>query len=342
MNTKSSTAQIKPSVKLLNISLMIDQFEPSGFQQAMLNVLGSANYRELHVRSENLYGNAIRLFLEFCPQIVFIQAQADRLIDRRLVSFFRRFGAFVINWTGDKRAEIPPWMLRLAPHVDCTAFSNFEDVKTLRRLGLNSDYLDIGYDSRIFNASGQLKQAAEIVFMGNNFGDSVFPLSGLRSKMVDFLYETYGNRFAAFGNGWSRSSGDLNDQPYVEAAVYRGAKIAINLSHFDCPGYNSDRLWRILGSGTMCISYRHLEMVTSCRENEHVAYFQNLEELKTQIDFFLLHETQRQEIASQGNLLAQHQHTFEHMVNQIIQIGASGKQCESDATQESGTPSSKR
>ena len=302
---------------------MVNPDNPSGFQRAMIELVGSDNYRELNPFDNKLEEKANIYFSDLRPQIVFIQAQCEDVIDPHMTRRFCENGAYVINWTGDKRKSIPRWMVDLAPYVSCTAFSNMDDVTEMRHQGFTSEYLDIGYDSAIYSPEGVTKDSPEIVFMGNDFGDNAFPMSKMRREIVQYLDANYGNRFGVFGRGWDNSKSNMNDFPIMQAATYRAAKVAINCNHFDCERYNSDRLLRILGCEAMCLSYKHREMEKDFEEGTHLAYFSNLNELGTKLNFYLEHEEDRRKIAKNGQLFVRNNCTFGNMVLNIFKLAES-------------------
>jgi len=305
--------------KILHIGLCVQPKPYNGFQQAFIDVVGEENYRDISTGLVNLNEKAKELFDSFNPDIVFMQIQSEFVIDLSLCKYMTDKGAKVINWTGDKRNETPKWMVELAPFVSVTSFSNMDDVNYMRSLGYKAEYLEIGYDPLIYSPIGDAYEMPEIVFMGNNYGAGHFPMSEFRIKMVEFLQKEYGNRFGVYGVGWQNGNGNYNHSQWEEAKAYRGAKIAINCSHFDSLNYNSDRLLRILGSGTACISYLHKAMDDTYKENCH--YFKNLDELKDCIDFMLDHRSVRNAMAENGNDFVLNNFTFKHMVENIINEG---------------------
>lgn len=305
-------------MKILHIGLCVQPKPYNGFQQAFIDVVGEENYREIATSDKDLNVNTLLLFNEFKPDIVFMQIQSPGIITHSVCQIMKDAGAFIINWTGDKRHEVPQWMIDLAPYVSLTSFSNMDDVNKMRSLGFESEYLEIGYDPLIYKPDGEALIMPEIVFMGNNYGRGYFPMSGFRIDMVDFLKTEYGNRFGVYGSGWAYGNGNFNHSQLEEAKAYRGAKIAINCSHFDSLNYNSDRLLRILGSGTACISYNHKGMNETYLDS--CAYFEDFINLKSHIDFLLTNTLDRMEISSLGNLVVKNNFTFKHQVENIIKF----------------------
>lgn len=303
-------------MKILHIGLCVQPKPYNGFQQAFIDIVGEENYREISTGDIRVNQKTIELVNEFKPDIIFFQIQSPYIITLETFLYCHKSGAFVINWTGDKRNEVPEWMIDCAHMVNITSFSNMDDVKYMRSLGFKSEYLEIGYDPEIYKPEGEALNMPEIVFMGNNYGRGYFPMSGFRIDMVDFLRQEYGNRFGVYGSGWAYGNGNFNHSQLEEAKAYRGAKIAINCSHFDSLNYNSDRLLRILGSGVSCISYNHRGMYDTYKDNV-AGYFMDFSELKKLIDLVLKHYDREQ---LSGESFVKNTFTFKHQVENIIKL----------------------
>ena len=306
-------------MKILHVGLCVQPKPYNGFQQAFIDVVGEDNYREISTGDSQVNEKTQCMIAMFKPDILFMQIQAPNIISIETCEYAKNSGCFVINWTGDKRHEVPQWMVDLAPYVNCTSFSNMEDVYKMRALGFKSDFLEIGYDPTIYTPIGETLQMPEIVFMGNNYGRGYFPMSGFRIDIVDFLKNEYGNRFGVYGSGWAYGNGNFNHSQHEEAKAYRGAKIAINVSHFDCDTYNSDRLLRILGSGVMCLTYEHINMKEIFR---NIPSFKDFNTLKQHIDFYLDDDYTRNHLATANNNFVKNFFTFKHQVENIINLAA--------------------
>ena len=308
-------------MKVLHLGLMVNPNGFSSFPHACRKVLGNENYRELQCSSDAAFNpNAIAIFNEFKPDLVFMQIQAENIIHAQTCEYFLNHGAKVINWTGDKRSVVPAWMVDLAPFVSITSFSNMDDVYAMRKLGYKSEYLEIGYDEEIYCPEGEVYPCQDIIFMANNYGAGFFPMSEFRIQIVQFLRNNYGERFGVYGAGWRDGNGNVNHSQHVEAKYLRGAKIVINCSHFNSERYNSDRLLRTLGTGAFCLSVKHNGMEQDYTDREHLAYFNTLDELRHRIDFYLTNEHERKRIAENGRNLVLNRNTFVHQVENIIKL----------------------
>lgn len=272
---------------------------------------------DIAVQQSNLNEEIIRVANQYKPDLTFIQIQ-DRGILREAIQALKANGSYIINWCGDIRHTLPQCYLEYAQFgVDLTCFSNMRDIENMRMFGFNVDWLQIGYSTEIYNTNGPVNHQADIVFFGNSF--SHFPLSGYRKDMVNELKKTYGNNFKAYGSGMPDGS-FMGNQP-GEAAVYRGAKIGINLSHFDSDRYSSDRLFRMLGCSICVLSHNYQGIEKDFDIGNELIVWNDFNQLKERINSLLSHEDgYRQLVAKQGHFKALQNFTFEAMGNEIINL----------------------
>lgn len=246
------------------------------------------------------------------PQVTFMQIQTPNIITPQAAISAMKYGK-VFNWTGDVRTPTPRWFFDIGKHITSTLFTNMHDVEVLKKAGIRSDYLQIGFPTKIFTPEGEKREEAEIIFMGNNVGG--FPLSEYRNKIVERLRNIYGNRFKAFGINYPNYSPETNQ--HEEAKIYRGCKIAINCSHFDYPRYSSDRIFRLMGAGAFCLSHNYKDIDKEFEVGKHLDVFNDIDHLINQINFYLLNEEKRKEIANNGCKLIHENYTWKHRIAEL-------------------------
>lgn len=187
------------------------------------------------------------------PDLVFMQLHGAP-VNLDGVRKLREAGSLVVEWFGDVRDPLPQSYVNNFPFVSVTACTNMPDVETMRGMGHDARFLQIGYDETIFNTTGPTDLSApDVVFLGSNYRGK-FPLSDARAAMVEAMQRAFGHRFKVYGKGWNPRAPYLNNEQ--EAAIYRGCKVAINFDHFDRPGFHSDRLLRAMACGAMVIDGR--------------------------------------------------------------------------------------
>lgn len=301
--------------KLMMIGLSANQNPANGLQKAFAKHF---EYRDINTNHPNLNYASLKIAEIFKPDIIFMQLQNDSIISTEIAQALKHTGAFIINYTGDVRQEIPSWYLEMAKHINLTVFTNYTDVYKMREDGFKSDFCELGIDPEIFCLEGSnISTVKPVVFFGNNYGSNKFPLSQERIAMVEYLKYKMPNEFAVYGTGWGNADGNINHSQTLEAEHYRGAKIAINISHFDYDRYSSDRLTRILGTGTFCLCKRFENCETRFGNDCHLVYWDTFEELERLISHYLMDDKNRNRIRLQGMELVHSNYTFENLAKNV-------------------------
>lgn len=250
---------------------------------------------------EKVNNKILELHKWFKPDIVFMQIQKAGVISNETAKVLTD-KSFTINWTGDVRYPLPNWFIDLGKNISITLFSNMKDVQLSRKQGINSDYLQVGYDPKLFNCDGLINKTPAIIFMGSNYINShSFPLSQYRIDLVRKLHEYYGDDFNVYGGNWEHfipNSRYLNRNE--ESIAYRSCKIAINLSHFDYGRYSSDRILRLMGSGAFCLSHNYKGIENDFKIKKHLDTWSNVDELITKINDYWSNDYKRELIAKEG------------------------------------------
>lgn len=273
--------------------------------------LGDVIYWDWSGRDRTFNQDIRALIDKHNPDLVWLQIQTPGIISVETAKYISS-KAKVVNWTGDVRLN-NDWFIQIGKHIHLTLFTNMNDVELMRRHGVKSEYLQIGFPDKIFTPVGKAKECPEIIYMANYTAG--FPLSNYRKQMVEFLKQKYGNRFAVYGNswGWGYSVPDQNE----EAKFYRGCKIAINLSHFNYSRYSSDRIFRLMGAGAFCLSHNYINIDKEFEIKKHIDIWDTLDELSFKIDYYLQNEQERKLIADQG---CKHVHKYNKWKNRIDQL----------------------
>jgi hypothetical protein len=267
----------------------------------------------------NLRRKSIETSAEFNPDITFFQLQNPDPYDGATVKQMR---GFKINWSWDVREPLPKWFLDVATGVDTTCFTNEYDVEQIRSCGFRADFLQNGFDADTFTPDGSmLENVPEIVFMGNHYDETYnFPLSDFREKMVRFLGDKYGSRFAVYGFGWNFRTDCFVHREQKEAAAYRTCKIAINVSHYELERYTSDRMFRMMGSGAFCLCKWYPGVEKDFVDGVHIKTWKTLDELHDLIEYYLQHPEERMQIAKTGCELVRSNYTLDNLVEKIIAL----------------------
>ena len=236
-------------MRILHIASGMPEFDTA------VRVLGYQSMRfELSDIWNSMAIGRLNATVEWRPHLVFLQAQRHMDGLNMLLDRYRANGSAIVSWTGDVREPIPSFHYDRAPHVDITAFASPRDAEEFAKAGHRSIHLLPGYDPAIYHDNEDNVRSG-IVFVGNDYGNR-FPLSLHRRRIVKALQESLTLRhvFVAYGRGFGQALLNGGD-----AGVYRRAAVAINVEHFDHPGYRSDRWLRIRACGVPMVDATRLD-----------------------------------------------------------------------------------
>ncbi len=249
--------------------------------------------------------------------VVFMQIQRSGVIDSETAKCLAE-NSLVFNWTGDVREDVSDYA-RISAEGVITLFTNMTDVEKIRSLGLQADYLQIGYDNAIYHNMG-LERNNDIVFCGNYYPNEKFPLSYDRVNTAKALSKEFGESFKLYGNGWEavgiKSLGWLNNQQ--EANVYNSCSIAISHSHFDYQQYFSDRLLREMACGALCLSHRYQDVEKDFQDMKHLVCYNDTADLIEKCYHYLGHREELERIAFLGQFRVSNSFNWDVVVNKFI------------------------
>lgn len=171
------------------------------------------------------------------------------------------------------------------------------------------------------------KYPHDIIFTGAKGYHREWPY---RPKLIEWLQSTYGERFGHYGNGgMAQVRGlELNN-------LYASAKIVIGdtlCKDFNYPWYSSDRLFEVCGRGGFLIypeisgletfyNPAQIEMLehNDITPGEIVFYrFDDFEQLKYKIDWFLNHDVQRNKTRIRAFEHTKREHTYTHRLTTLL------------------------
>ena len=184
-----------------------------------------------------------------------------------------------------------------------------EAIELYESLGLNWYYLPPGVVERecYMAEPSKAKYPHQIIFTGSKGYHPEYPY---RRELIDFLYKTYGKRFAHYGNdglGVVRQ-GALN-------SLYASAKVVIGDSCFGGKkDYVSDRLTEVVGRGGFIITPDIETLGLPVATYKHP----DLQDLKNKIDYWLEHEEERKELQQKCHEIVKKEHTYTNRAEQIL------------------------
>jgi hypothetical protein len=153
-----------------------------------------------------------------------------------------------------------------------------------------------------------------------------------RTKLINWLEDTYGEHFALFGrDGKGEIRGDNLNRLYCSSKIVIGDTLSKN---FKYPYYFSDRVFETTGRGGVII-HPYIKGLEECfklpilkqdgsldtSKAEIITYpYGNFDYLKYLIDYYLKNEIEREEIRLRGFIRTQKDHTYTNRLRYILEI----------------------
>lgn len=155
----------------------------------------------------------------------------------------------------------------------------------------------------------------DVAFVGSR---GYHPEWQYRPQLVDWLQNTYGSRFAHYGNdGKGVVRGEELNKVYWNTKVVVGDSLCLN---FDYPYYWSDRVYETLGRGGFIIHPYIKGMEEHFTDKEHLVFYEfgNFTQLKELIDYYLTHDEEREKIRVAGHEHVKKNHTYTNRWQTIL------------------------
>ena len=102
--------------------------------------------------------------------------------------------------------------------------------------------------------------------------------------------------------------------------VFKNSKINLNISLRSIHSGIPQRAFDIMGSGGFLLSNFQSDFLEAFIPGEDFDYYESKEDLLSKIDYYLTHEKERQEIASNGHRKITGSHTYRHRIRTMIAL----------------------
>lgn len=182
------------------------------------------------------------------------------------------------------------------------------------KTNVNGHYIPAGvYDKECYFKKYKMKH--EIVFVGSKKYHPEWPY---RPQLIDWLEKTYGDKFEHYGNGGKESvRGDKLNKLYSSTKIVVGDTLCLD---FNYPDYWSDRVYETIGRGGFIIHPYISGMEKEFKDKEHLVFYNygDFDQLKELIDYYLIHDDQREAIRSAGHKLVKSKYTYRNRWQSIL------------------------
>lgn len=310
-------------LSVLHVGLVAPNYGNDGIMKGLLgggfSVYRLFDYQRIMFEydKEHMRRMLIKEVEQFKPDLVFCQIQSSEILDKET---FSRLGqiAFTVNYSFDIRSkEQTEWMYNIGPYIGLTCFSNQDDVDEYTRRGYeNAMCLHSSADTDVYKPAQSAVSKHGIAFIGNNFHNTLmpFPKSKQRVEMVESLKVKFGDYFSAYGLGWYGEMANTSG----EVSIYQHASMAINQTNYDATNYTSDRLWRILATGCLCVT-EYFEGIENLFVNHvELVWWKTLGELVELLYHYMVYSGKAHAIGINGMSAMLTRHTWKNRIEEMM------------------------
>ncbi len=259
------------------------------------------------------------------------EATIGELLEKCRNSNICTIGVHLDYWRGlerEKDVGTHPWW-----HTDFTFTADGGSNDWYKEQGINHFYLKAGVVERdCYLGEYREEYACDVAFVGSYH---YHPEWSYRPRLIDWLQETYGDRFRRYAGDtqWGTIRGkDLNDL-YASVKIVVGDTLCLNFNH---PDYFSDRVFETTGRGGAlimpeiqglqdCFAYQDFTTTNKGRPQEISTYtFDNFSSvgngLKRAIDFALDNPDKTDAMRIAGHERTKKDHTYTNRVKEMFEI----------------------
>lgn len=156
----------------------------------------------------------------------------------------------------------------------------------------------------------------EATGVGQQYGHKEWPYRG---KLIKFLRDTYGDDFHKFGWPQATIRNEELNQLYANSKIVVGDSLCLN---FDHPYYWSDRVYETMGRGGFIIHPFIEGMQEEFTNGKNIVFYEynNWEQLKEKIDYYLEHDDEREAIRKAGHEFVKANATYTQRLQQMLNV----------------------
>jgi hypothetical protein len=331
-----------PTERVLHLHLETGDDPQAGLVRA-LSRLGSAGYAQIawpDMPRDALERAAMDAAARLRPTVIFMQLQTPDVITpaviKRIRDLVRDPRLVIATWCGDVAGKNSPWdvdwQVPLAQAVDLTLHSSFTHVKALRSAGASrAAYLQIGYDEEQYHPPERESIAArefDACFLGNRYYSPEYLASmrehdaPMRDAAIAALQQALGPRFALWGSGYK---GGLGHIALRDAHTgYWRSRMGLNVSlHNGLDCYSSDRIFRILGCGSLLLVKSFPMMsVYGLKDSVNCVTWDDPDDLSRKAVEWAssARDDDADRIARAGAALARERHTWDARMHELVPL----------------------
>ena len=308
------------------------QANVAGMQKAYekVGIVEPFDYRRLasswgpKLMNEILYQTAVL----FQPDLIHL-GKSESVQGKTIHRIRESVDTCVIHFYGDFRCEPQPWVVDIGQHADLTLLYHKDKdvIQKHRDMGIQHiGFWWVGTDPEVFFPR-EISKKYDVVFMANNtsdYGEATGQGYVGRVQLIDAIAGK-GLHLHLFGRGWDYLSDrpTVRFHPFVNDCEFAEACSAAKITL----GFNTNRVymytsWRRPLNSMACAAFhltRYFPGLEEVFENgRHLVWFRSIPEAIELIEYYLVHDEERERIAGVGRQEVLANHTWDHRIADML------------------------
>lgn len=254
-----------------------------------------------------------------------IEAFAPEVLYCQDLSFFppevlARLRKHVRLIVGQIACPLPPEPFLKGYDLILTSFPHF--VPRLRSIGVASEYLRIGFDTRVLEKLGEVPKDVEVSFVGG-----ISRHHGKAIPVLEYLARNTPIQFFGYGADSLNADSPIRARHHGEVwglDMYRAlarSRITLNRHINVAENYaNNMRLYEATGVGALLLTDRKDNLGELFEIGKEVVAYSSSEEAAELIRYYLDHPDEAEAIARAGQTRTLRDHTYRHRMEEVVPI----------------------
>lgn len=259
-----------------------------------------------------------------CPDLFILQLQDASVMNLAKIRILREDHpeAVFVSWNGDYHPGnlYDAEYMAVMKEIDYAGFAVASIKDTYDAYGINWFYWQIGYEES-YGEPDPTEVSHDVVFLGNGYTE-------FRKELARFLVnlQSEGINVGLYGS-WDRKLGSLGSNLYdfdSGRRIYRRSKLAISDQQWpDATGYVSNRLFQAMEAGGAMVLQQKFDGMAGylgLTKGVHLDIWENFDDLKEKIKFWLKEDRERERIAKNGHEFMLENHSFDVRVRELMDV----------------------
>jgi len=304
-----------------------DSYRVDGLKNCGLyDVVDVIDFRRFKKFHPDNFAEMIGLVINNNQPDVLLMNKAESITYDDVLYWKKNYPKLVIAyWYGDMRDGVADYVKDKLQLVDAF-LTNADDDKYYKEIssyGIDKNkifYSHTATDTDVFNKNENIDEEYDIIFFGSNY-NNLFTDSNIRLEYIKKLNAEDKYKIKIFGGNWY-GLGDSQSPVYGEefASQASKAKIILGFSSFTSVNkYTSNRIWNSMACGFyLCHEFAGIGEIFE--KGKHLEWFNDYDEMKFLIDYYLKNENKRKIIFQTGRQQVLRYHTYSYRAIEMYSI----------------------